>query len=152
MTSQPRSKPGACGDRAQRQRWCPRCRPWWCSSPAPPTGPGSAPARPPRGIRRSFRQHCRKLPEDLRDREHDVLRFTTDLRIAPHQQPGRSNLRPAKTQEKSSGRLRSEDATRHRYAIRGRISNRRQAPDLRPHAMRDALRGHPWMPPVLDRI
>jgi hypothetical protein len=156
MTSQPRSKPGACGDRAQRQRWCSRCRPWWCSSPAPPTGPGSAPARAelaasPRGIRRSFRQYCQKLPEDLRDREHDVLRFTTDLRVAPTSNQAESDLRPAKTQEKISGRLRSEDTTRHRYAIRGHISNRRQAPGLRPHAMRDAFLGHPWMPPVPDR-
>ncbi len=32
------------------------------------------------------------------------------------------DLRPAKTQQKISGRLRSENATRHRYAIRGYIS------------------------------
>jgi Transposase IS66 family len=93
----------------------------------------------PRGIRKSFRQRCQKLPEDLRDGEHDVLRLTTDLRIAPTSNQAESDLRPAKTQEKISGRLRSEDTTRHRYAIRGYISNRRQAPGLRPHAMRDAF-------------
>jgi hypothetical protein len=31
-------------------------------------------------------------------------------------------MRPAKTQRKISGRLRSEQATQHRYAIRGYIS------------------------------
>jgi hypothetical protein len=57
-------------------------------------------------------------------------------------------LRPAKTQQKISGRLRSEQATRHRYAIRGYISTA-----AKPHisvftALRDALTGNPWMPPI----
>jgi transposase len=58
----------------------------------------------------------------LRDRENDVLRFTTDLRVPPTSNQAERDLRPAKTQDKISGRLRSETATRHRYAIRGYIS------------------------------
>jgi len=37
----------------------------------------------PRGLRKNYRQPCQKLLEDLRDRENDVLRFTTDLRVPP---------------------------------------------------------------------
>jgi hypothetical protein len=58
----------------------------------------------------------------LRDRQNDVLRFTTDLRIPPTSNQAERDLRPAKTQQKISGRLRSEETTRHQYAIRGYIS------------------------------
>jgi hypothetical protein len=59
-----------------------------------------------------------------------------------------AHLRPAKTQQKISGRLRSEETTRHRYAIRGYISTaaRHRASVLT--ALRDALLGQPWMPPI----
>jgi hypothetical protein len=43
-----------------------------------------------------------------------------DLRNAGNQ--AERDVRPAKTQQKISGRLRSEQATRHRYAVRGYIS------------------------------
>jgi hypothetical protein len=62
------------------------------------------------------------LLECLRDRQADVLRFTTDLRIPPTSNQAERDLRPAKTQQKISGRLRSEQVTRDRYAIRGYIS------------------------------
>jgi hypothetical protein len=64
----------------------------------------------------------RELLECLRDRQGDVLRFTTDLRIPPTSNQAERDLRPAKTQQKISGRLRSEQVTRDRYAIRGYIS------------------------------
>jgi hypothetical protein len=65
------------------------------------------------------RQHRQQLLEDLRDRQDDVLRFISDLRIPPTSNQAERDLRPAKTQEKISGRLRSEETTRHRYALRG---------------------------------
>jgi hypothetical protein len=46
----------------------------------------------------------RALLEDLRDREADILRFTTDLRIPPTSNQAERDLRPAKTQQKISGR------------------------------------------------
>jgi len=57
-------------------------------------------------------------------------------------------VRPAKTQQKISGRLRSEQATRHRYAIRGYISTAAKHGISVFAALRDALTGNPWMPPI----
>jgi hypothetical protein len=50
----------------------------------------------------------RMLLECLNDREADILRFLTDLRIPPTSNQAERDLRPAKTQQKISGRLRSE--------------------------------------------
>jgi transposase len=90
----------------------------------------------------------RMLLECLRDREPDVLRFLSDLRIPPTSNQAERDLRPAKTQQKISGRLRSETATRHRYAIRGYASTaaKHGIPVLA--ALRDALAGNAWMPPL----
>ena len=49
----------------------------------------------------------RCLLECLRDREADVLRFLGDLRIPPTSNQAERDLRPSKTQQKISGRLRS---------------------------------------------
>jgi hypothetical protein len=69
------------------------------------------------------------LLECLRDREDDVLRFLSDLRIPPTSNGAEQDLRPAKI----SGRLRSEQTTRHRYAIRGYLSTAaKQAPASSP--------------------
>jgi transposase len=95
-------------------------------------------------------QPCRDLLECLRDREDDILRFTTDLRIPPTSNQAERDVRPAKTQQKISGRLRSENTTRHRYAIRGYISTAAKHGENVLTAIRDALAGNPWMPPVPD--
>jgi hypothetical protein len=106
----------------------------------------------PGATRRHHRQHRQKLLEDLRDREHDVLRFTTDLRIPPTSNQAERDLRPAKTQEKISGRLRSEETTRHRYAIRGYTSTATKHRTGALTALHDALTGNPWMPPIPDTL
>ena len=92
----------------------------------------------------------RDLLECLRDRQDDVLRFTTDLRIPPTSNQAERDLRPAKTQQKISGRLRSEQATRDRYAIRGYISTAAKHGVHVLTAIHDALAGTPWMPPIPD--
>jgi hypothetical protein len=92
----------------------------------------------------------RDLLECLRDRQADVLRFTTDLRIPPTSNQAERDLRPAKTQQKISGRLRSEQATRDRYAIRGYISTVAKHSAHVLTAIYDALAGNPWMPPIPD--
>jgi transposase len=91
---------------------------------------------------------CRDLLECLRDRRDDVLRFTTDLRIPPTSNQAERDLRPAKTQQKISGRLRSAEATRNRYAVRGYISTAAKHGTSVLTAIRDALAGNPWMPPI----
>jgi hypothetical protein len=58
------------------------------------------------------------------------------------------DLRPAKTQQKISGRLRSEQVTRDRYAIRGYISTAAKHGAHVLTAIHDALAGNPWMPPI----
>jgi hypothetical protein len=88
----------------------------------------------------------RCLLECLHDREADVLRFTTDLRIPPTSNQAERDLRPAKTQQKISGRLRSEKATRERYAIRGYLDTARKHGLPVMDVIRDALTGNAWMP------
>jgi hypothetical protein len=90
----------------------------------------------------------RMLLECLKDREDDVLRFLTDLRIPPASSQAERDLRPSKTQQKISGRLRSETATRNRYAIRGYLDTARKHGEPVITAIRDALVGNPWMPAV----
>jgi transposase len=92
----------------------------------------------------------RALLEALRDRRDDILRFTTDLRIPPTSNQAERDARPAKTQQKISGRLRSEETTRHRYAIRGYISTAGKHGTDVLTALRNAITGHPWMPPIPD--
>jgi transposase len=93
---------------------------------------------------------CRELLECLHHRQDDVLRFAFDLRIPPTSNQAERDLRPAKTHQKISGRLRSEETTRHRYAIRGYISTVRKHGAGVLTALRHALTGNPWMPPLPD--
>ena len=90
----------------------------------------------------------RALLECLRDRESDVLRFLSDLRIPPTSNQAERDLRPAKTQQKISGRLRSEKAARDRYAIRGYASTAVKHGRDTLTVIRDALAGNAWMPPI----
>jgi transposase len=86
----------------------------------------------------------------LRDRRDDVLRFLTDLRIPPASNDAECDLRPSRTQQKISGRLRSENATRHRYALRGYLSTAAKHGTSVFAAILGALTGNPWMPPIPD--
>lgn len=88
----------------------------------------------------------RCLLECLKEREDDVLRFLADLRIPPTSNQAERDLRPSKTQQKISGRLRSETATRDRYAIRGYLDTARKHGLAVMDVIRDAITGNPWMP------
>jgi len=88
------------------------------------------------------------LLECLKHRQADVLRFLTGTAIPPTSNQAERDLRPAKTQQKISGRLRSETTTRHRYAIRGYASTARKHGTSVFTAIKDALAGNPWIPPV----
>ncbi len=91
---------------------------------------------------------ARTLLECLRHREADVLRFLTDTAIPPTSNQAERDLRPSKTQQKISGRLRSEKTTRDRYAIRGYGSTAVKHGIGVFTAIRDALAGNPWIPPI----
>ncbi len=89
-------------------------------------------------------------PGNPRDREQDVLRFTTDLRITPTSNQAERTCdspRPRKTSPSCS----LHQTTRHRYAIRGYISiaSKHNADILT--TLRNAIRGHP-MPPIADLL
>ncbi len=90
----------------------------------------------------------RRILECRRHREADVLRFLPDSRVPPTSNQAERDLRPAKTQQKISGRLRSEAAARDRYAIRGYASTAAKHGADVLTAIRDALAGNPWMPPA----
>jgi len=102
--------------------------------------PGASRKQPP----------ARHMLQTLHDREDDVLRFLTDTAIPPTSNQAERDLRPAKTQQKISGRLRSEQATRDRYAVRGYASTARKHGRQIFTVIRDALAGTPWIPPAQD--
>ncbi len=91
---------------------------------------------------------ARTLLECLRYSEADVLRFLTDTTIPPTSNQAERDLRPSKTQQKISGRLRSEKTTRDRYAISGYASTAAKHGVTVFTAIRDALAGNPWIPPI----
>jgi hypothetical protein len=88
------------------------------------------------------------LLECLKDREADVLRFLTDTAIPATSNLAERDVRPAKTQQKISGRLRSVPVTRDRYAIRGYASTAKKHGHQVFTAIYDALAGNAWIPPV----
>jgi transposase len=79
-----------------------------------------------------------------------VLRFAHDLRVPPTPNQAEGDLRPAKTQQKISGRLTSEAVTRARYRIRGYLSTAAKHGHGVMDALRGAILGRPWMPPDLS--
>jgi hypothetical protein len=90
---------------------------------------------------------ARALLECLRDREHDVLRFTTDTRVPPTNNGSERTVRPEKTQQKISGRLTSEAHTRHRLRLRSYLATAAKHHIGMLDALRQALTGNPWLPP-----
>lgn len=90
---------------------------------------------------------ARLLLEVLRDREPDVLRFAHDLNVPPTSNQAERDLRPAKIQQKISGRLTSQKQTEDRYRIRGYLSTAAKHDRNVMDALREAILGRPWMPP-----
>lgn len=89
----------------------------------------------------------RLLLEVLRDRQDDVLRFAHDLKVPPTSNQAERDLRPAKIQQKISGRLTSEKRTQDRYRIRGYLSTAAKHGHNVMNVLRDAILGQPWTPP-----
>jgi transposase len=93
-------------------------------------------------------QPGRDLLEFCRDRDTDVLHFTSDTRIWPTNNLSERDLRPTKTQQKISGRLTSEDVTQDRLNIRSYLDTVRKHGDNAMTALHAALTGNPWHPPI----
>jgi uncharacterized coiled-coil protein SlyX len=88
----------------------------------------------------------RALLEFLRDSEDTLTPFVFDTTIPPTNNRAESDLRPNKTQQKVSGRLRDPETTRHRLVIAGYLSTlRKNGIDILT-ALRDAITGTPWIP------
>jgi transposase len=88
----------------------------------------------------------RELLEFCRDRQGDVLRFTTDTRIWPTNNISERDLRPTKTQQKISGRLTSEQVTQDRLDIRSYIDTARKHGINVMTGLHQAITGNPWQP------
>ena len=86
--------------------------------------------------------------EFCRDREADVLRFTTDTDVWPTNNISESGLRPNKTQQKISGRLTSDDTTQDRLDIRSYIDTARKHGYDVLTVLHALFTGNPWTPPV----
>jgi transposase/uncharacterized coiled-coil protein SlyX len=91
---------------------------------------------------------ARNLLERLRDREPEILRFTTDLDVPFTNNGSERDLRPVKTQIKISGCHRAATGAQAWLRIRGYISTVRKHHDDVLTALRDAITGKPWSPPI----
>ena len=78
-----------------------------------------------------------------------MTRFCYDTAAWPTNNISERDLRPAKTQQKISGRLTSEQVTQDRLDIRSYIDTaaRRHGIDIMT-ALRAAVSGAPWRPPL----
>jgi transposase len=91
---------------------------------------------------------ARNLLERLRDREDEILRFTVDLAVPFTNNGSERDLRPVKTQIKISGCHRSATGATAWLRLRAYISTVRKHGDDVLMALRDAVTGNPWTPPV----
>jgi hypothetical protein len=101
------------------------------------------------GPKNSTRQRPgRELLEFCRDRQGDVLRFTTDTSIWPTNNISERGVRPLKTQQKVSGRLASDDVTQDRLDIRSYIDTARKHGQNAMEVLHQLMLGAPWRPPA----
>ncbi len=90
----------------------------------------------------------RNLLERLRDRDAHVLLFARDLSVPFTNNQAERDVRPTKTQLKISGCHRSETTAKAWLRIRGYISTVAKHGDNIYDALRDAVTGNPWKPPL----
>ena len=90
----------------------------------------------------------RELLEFCKQRQADVLRFTTDTSIWPTNNISERGVRPLKTQQKISGRLTSDDITQDRLDIRSYIDTARKHGHNAMTVLHQLMLGTPWQPPA----
>jgi hypothetical protein len=88
----------------------------------------------------------RRLLEMLYTRLDDLVRFAYDPNVPPPTTRPKCDLRPAKTQQKISGRLTCKTVTQARYRIRGYVSTAAKHGIDQLAALRNAILGQPWTP------
>jgi len=91
---------------------------------------------------------ARNLLERLRDREDQILRFAADLAVPFTNNGSERDLRPVKTQIKISGCHRATTGAQAWLRVRGYISTVRKHGHDVLTALRDAITGNPWQPPI----
>jgi transposase len=90
----------------------------------------------------------RNLLERLRDRDDQALLFARDLSVPFTNNQAERDVRPTKTQMKISGCHRSETTARAWLRVRGYISTVGKHGDNVLDALREAITGNPWKPPL----
>lgn len=69
------------------------------------------------------------------------------MRVPPASNQAERDFRPAKIQQKISGRLTSEKRTADRYRFRGYLSTAAKHGRIMMNALRVVILSHRWMPP-----
>ena len=90
----------------------------------------------------------REMLEFCKNRQADVLRFTTGTAVWPTNNISERGVRPLKTQQKISGRLTSDDVTQDRLDIRGYIDTARKHGLGAYEVLQQLMAGNPWLPPA----
>ena len=90
----------------------------------------------------------RNLLERLRNRDAQVLLFARDLSVPFSNNQAERDVRPTKTQMKISGCHRAEATAKAWLRVRGYISTVGKHGDNVLDALRDAITGNPWKPPL----
>jgi hypothetical protein len=90
----------------------------------------------------------RNLLERLRDRDDQVLLFARDLSVPFTNNQAERDVRPTKTQMKISGCHRSDTTAQAWLRVRGYISTVAKHGDNVLDALRQAISGNPWTPPL----
>jgi transposase len=90
----------------------------------------------------------RELLEFCREHQQYVTGFCFDTRIWPTNNISERDIRPLKTQQKISGRLRCEVVTQHRLDIRGYLDTARKHGQNVMTVLRSVMTGTPWSPPI----
>ena len=88
------------------------------------------------------------LLERLRDHAHEYLLYALDLHVPPTNNLAERDQRPVKTQVKISGCHQSEAGAHAWLDVRSYLSSARKHGHTAFDALRQAMTGTPWMPPI----
>lgn len=105
-------------------------------------------SRHPRTCAHGAQSDATNLLERLREREHEYLRFLKDTTVEPTNNRAERDQRPVKTQVKISGCHQSETGAANWLAVRSYISSAVKHGVGAYEALRTAMTGEAWMPPI----
>jgi hypothetical protein len=105
-------------------------------------------SRHPRTSRTGAQSDATNLLERLRDHAHQYLRFVEDLHVDATNNRAERDQRPVKTQIKISGCHQSETGAANWLAVRSYVSSAVKHGLTAFDALRLAMTGEPWMPPI----